>query len=44
MDAKVDEIPKILKNAPLELRTEAVKLLLDVDPNNARKYNELLKN
>jgi hypothetical protein len=44
MDAKSDEIPKILKNASLELRTEAVKLLLDVDPNNARKYNELLKN
>lgn len=44
MDAKGDEIPKVLKNAPLELRTEAVKLLLDVDPNNARKYNELLKN
>jgi hypothetical protein len=44
MDAKGDEIPKVLKNAPLELRTEAVKLLLNVDPNNARKYNELLKN
>lgn len=44
MDAKSDEISKILKNASLELRTEAVKLLLDVDPNNARKYNELLKN
>lgn len=43
MDAKSDEISKVLKNASLELRTEAVKLLLDVDPNNARKYNELLK-
>jgi hypothetical protein len=43
MDAKSDEISKILKNAPLEVRTEAVKLLLQVDPNNARKYNELLK-
>lgn len=43
MDAKSDEISKVLKNASLELRTEAVKLLLEVDPNNARKYNELLK-
>ncbi len=43
IDAKSDEISKILMNASLELRTEAVKLLLDVDPNNARKYNELLK-
>lgn len=43
MDAKSDEISKVLKNAPLEIRTEAVKLLLQVDPNNARKYNELLK-
>lgn len=43
MDAKGDEISKILKNAPLEIRTEAVELLLKVDPNNARKYNELLK-
>lgn len=43
IDAKSDEISKILMNASLELRTEAVKLLLEVDPNNARKYNELLK-
>lgn len=43
MDAKGDEISKILKNAPLEIRTEAVELLLKVDPNNARKYNDLLK-
>ncbi|WP_026956493.1 DUF4835 family protein [Algoriphagus vanfongensis] len=43
MDAKSDEISQILKNAPLEIRTEAVELLLEVDPNNARKYNELLK-
>lgn len=43
MDAKSDEISKILMNASLEIRTEAVKLLLEVDPNNSRKYNELLK-
>ncbi|SFO22003.1 protein of unknown function [Algoriphagus ornithinivorans] len=43
MDAKSDEISNVLKNAPLEIRTEAVELLLQVDPNNARKYNELLK-
>lgn len=43
MDAKGDEISKILKKAPLEIRTEAVELLLKVDPNNARKYNDLLK-
>lgn len=43
IDAKSDEISKVLMNASLELRTEAVKLLLEVDPNNARKYNELLK-
>lgn len=43
MDAKSDEISKVLMKASMELRTEAVKLLLEVDPNNARKYNELLK-
>ncbi|NVJ87658.1 MAG: DUF4835 family protein [Algoriphagus sp.] len=43
MDAKGDEISQIFKNAPLEIRTEVVELLLEVDPNNARKYNELLK-
>ncbi|MFC3417109.1 type IX secretion system protein PorD [Algoriphagus hitonicola] len=43
MDAKGEEISKILKGAPLELRTEAVELLLKVDPNNARMYNELLR-
>ncbi|TFV93351.1 DUF4835 family protein [Algoriphagus kandeliae] len=43
MDAKGDEISKIFKNAPMEIRTEVVELLLEVDPNNARKYNELLK-
>jgi hypothetical protein len=43
IDAKSDEIAQILKNAPLEVRVEAVELLLEVDPNNAKKYNELLK-
>ncbi|WP_296700070.1 DUF4835 family protein [Algoriphagus sp.] len=43
MDAKGDEISNVFKNASLEIRTELVKLLLEVDPNNARKYNELLK-
>ncbi|KPQ16619.1 MAG: hypothetical protein HLUCCX10_07000 [Algoriphagus marincola HL-49] len=43
MDAKGDEIAQVLRNAPFEIRTEAVELLLEVDPNNARKYNELLK-
>lgn len=43
VDAKSDEIAQILKRAPFEIREEAVKLLLEVDPNNARKYNELLK-
>lgn len=43
IDAKSDEITKILKKAPEEIRTEAVEYLLKVDPNNARKYNDLLK-
>ncbi len=43
VDAKSDEISQVLKSAPFEIREEAVKLLLEVDPNNARKYNELLK-
>lgn len=43
VDAKSDEIAQILKSAPFEIREEAVKLLLEVDPNNARKYNELLR-
>lgn len=43
MDAKGEEISQVLKNAPFEVRDEAVKLLLEVDPNNARKYNELLR-
>ncbi|MFM2250612.1 MAG: hypothetical protein RLZZ358_1539 [Bacteroidota bacterium] len=43
VDAKSDEIAQILKNAPFEIRKKAVPLLLEIDPNNARKYNELLK-
>ncbi|MBA4299048.1 protein of unknown function [Algoriphagus alkaliphilus] len=43
VDAKSEEISQILKRAPFEIRDEAVKLLLQVDPNNARKYNELLR-
>jgi hypothetical protein len=43
VDAKSDEIASVLKSAPFEIREEAVKLLLQVDPNNARKYNELLR-
>jgi hypothetical protein len=43
MDAKGDEISKVLKNAPLEIRTKAVESLLKVDPNNAKRYNDLLK-
>ncbi len=43
MDAKGEEISKVLKNAPQEIRTKAVESLLKVDPNNARRYNELIK-
>lgn len=43
IDAKSEEIAEILKSAPFEIRDEAVTLLLEVDPNNARKYNELLR-
>lgn len=43
VDAKSDEISQVLKSAPFGIRDEAVKLLLEVDPNNARKYNELLR-
>jgi hypothetical protein len=43
MDAKSDEIVQILKSAPLEIRVDAVEFLLEVDPNNAKKYNDLLK-
>ncbi len=43
VDAKSDEIAQVLKNAPFEIREKSVPLLLEIDPNNARKYNELLK-
>lgn len=43
IDAKSDEITKILKKAPAEIKTVAVEYLLKVDPTNARKYNDLLK-
>lgn len=43
IDAKSDELVALLKNAPFEVREKAVPLLLEIDPNNARKYNELLK-
>jgi len=43
VDAKTDEIAQILKNAPFDIREKAVVLLLEIDPNNARKYNELLE-
>ena len=43
MDIRADEISKILKAAPMELKEEAVEVLLKVDPNNARKYNDILK-
>ncbi|GAB3647450.1 DUF4835 family protein [Echinicola sediminis] len=43
MDAKSDEISKLLKNAPEEIKEQAVEILLKVDPNNARKYNDILK-
>ena len=43
VDAKSDEIAQILKNAPFDIRKKAVVLLLEIDPNNARKYNELLE-
>ena len=44
VDAKREEIPQLLKNAPFDIREKAVKLLLQVDPTNAKKYNELLDN
>ncbi|WP_143962290.1 type IX secretion system protein PorD [Litoribacter populi] len=43
MDAKADEISKIFKNASMDIRKEAVDVLLKVDPNNSRKYNDILK-
>jgi hypothetical protein len=43
MDAKSDEVSKILKNAPMEIKQQAVEVLLKVDPNNSMKYNDILK-
>ncbi|MFD2202113.1 DUF4835 family protein [Shivajiella indica] len=43
IDAKGDEVSKILKRAPMEFRTEAVGYLMKIDPNNARRYNDILK-
>ena len=43
MDAKSDEVSKILRQASSEIKSEAVEILLKVDPNNARKYNDILK-
>ncbi|WP_194777116.1 type IX secretion system protein PorD [Pararhodonellum marinum] len=43
LDAKSDELSKVLKNAPLDIKAEAVEILLKIDPNNSRKYNEILK-
>lgn len=43
MDAKSEELSKILKRAPAEIRTEAVALLLKIDPTNAKRYNDILK-
>lgn len=43
IDAKGEEISKILKKAPAELKAEAVSLLLKIDPNNAKRYNDILK-
>lgn len=43
IDAKGEEVSKLLKRAPMEVRTQAVEYLLKVDPNNARRYNDILK-
>ncbi len=43
IDAKGEEVSKLLKKAPMEIRTQAVEYLLKVDPNNARRYNDILK-
>ncbi|UJP66965.1 type IX secretion system protein PorD [Mongoliitalea daihaiensis] len=43
MDAKSEEVSNILKRAPMEIRTEAVALLLKIDPTNAKRYNDILK-
>ncbi|MCH6234547.1 DUF4835 family protein [Cognataquiflexum rubidum] len=43
LDAKRDEIIRVFQNAPKEVRTEAVEVLLKIDPNNSKRYNDLLK-
>lgn len=43
LDAKRDEIIRVLQNAPKEVRSEAVAVLLKIDPNNSKRYNDLLK-
>lgn len=43
LDAKRDEIMRVFQNAPKEVRTEAVEVLLKIDPNNSKRYNDLLK-
>lgn len=43
IDAKGDEVSKLLKKAPMEVRQEAVGYLMKIDPNNARRYNDILK-
>jgi hypothetical protein len=43
IDAKSDEVSKLLKKAPMEVRQEAVGYLMKIDPNNARRYNDILK-
>src|SRR5690606_36906468 len=43
IDANSDELSKILKKASMEIKTEAMEILLKVDPNNDRKYNGILK-
>jgi len=43
LDAKRDEIMRVFQNAPKEVRTEAVEVLLKIDPNKSKRYNDLLK-
>lgn len=43
LDAKRDEIMRVFQNAPKEVRAEAVEVLLKIDPNNSKRYNDLLK-
>ncbi len=43
MDAKSDEIGKVLQNAPENIQSEAKEILRKIDPNNAQKYQDILK-